>query len=303
MNAKPELNDCGFTKYQSNIERMRNCLSLIRVDETYSSKYKLMEDTLIKVAEGANQGCLTETIYRMDPMKKVLMDNFMQAREQMLLFAKGNVNVDGKPTISDRQSGRPIPIGEGLIPQIERFCSKLVVAKVTINTLQTLISDMVQKADKPIGNHFVMAMNEQMYAIWNRVLLKEIKDLKTDGQLFYSKANGGQGYKIGATFTTYEFNGNFLSATVNRALTREYKMPFAMCIDFTGSTVGNKAPISLYTLKGKDLIFNTLKGVGMEDGEVSTMVAGGAMTAQGYASVAVANPYRSFLLYSTENVY
>lgn len=113
MNAKPELNDCGFTKYQSNIEKMRNCLSLIRVDESYSAKYKLMEDTFIKIGQGADQGCLKETIYKLDPMKKVLMDNFMQAREQMLLLSKGNIGIDGKPTISDRATGRPLPIGEG----------------------------------------------------------------------------------------------------------------------------------------------------------------------------------------------
>lgn len=291
-----------FVKYQSNIEKMRNCLTLIRVDETYSAKYKLMEDTLIKIAQGANQGCLTETIYRLDPMKKVLMDNFMQAREQMLLLAKGNVNVDGKATISDRSTGRQIPIGEGLIPQIERFCSKHVASRITINTLQTVISEMVQKAENPVGNHFIFACNEQFWAIFNRVLAKYLADFRTDGALFYSKANG-IGYKVGATFSSYEFAGNIISFTVNRALTREYNMPFAMCIDFTGSRTNGHPPISLYTLKGKDLIFNTLKGVGMEDGDVATMVAGGAITAQGYASVAVANPYRSFLLYSTETAY
>lgn len=76
-----------------------------------------------------------------------------------------------------------------------------------------------------------------------------------------------------------------------------------MCIDFTGGKTGGNAPINLYTLKGKDLIFNTLQGVGEVDGPVSTLVAGSAMTAQGYASVAVTNPYKSFLLYSTETAY
>lgn len=86
-------------------------MTLIRCDDTYSSKYALMEDTLIKIGQGQNQGCLTETIYKLDPMKKNLIDNFMQAREQMLLLSKGNIGRDGKPTLSDRQTGRPIPIG------------------------------------------------------------------------------------------------------------------------------------------------------------------------------------------------
>ena len=134
------------------------------------------------------------------------------------------------------------------------------------------------------------------------MLAKYLVDFKTDGALFYSKANG-IGYKVGASFSSYEFAGNTISFTVNRALTREYKMPFAMCIDFTGGKTSAKPPISLYTLKGKDLIFNTLQGVGEVDGNVSTLVAGSAMTAQGYASVAVTNPYKSFLLYSMETPY
>lgn len=112
-----------------------------------------MEDTFIKIGEGANQGCLTETTYRMDPMRKVLTDNFMLAREQMLLLAKGTVNKDGKSTISDRASQRQILIGEGMIPQIERFCSKHVSSKVTEATFQMVLDQMVQKADSPTGNH------------------------------------------------------------------------------------------------------------------------------------------------------
>ncbi len=51
------------------------------------------------------------------------------------------------------------------------------------------------------------------------------------------------------------------------------------------------------------MIFNTLRGAGIEDGDISTLVSGGAMTIQGYAAVMVANPYRSFLLYSMETPY
>lgn len=62
--------------------------------ENYSDRYKLMEDTLIKISEGKDAGCLSEKIYAMDPMSKVLMDNFMQAREQMLLMSKTNIDVN-----------------------------------------------------------------------------------------------------------------------------------------------------------------------------------------------------------------
>ena len=138
-----------FVKYQSNIERMRNYMSTIRVDDTYSSKYALMEDTFIKISRGDANG---DKVYRLEPMKKNLIENFLYARENMLLMAKGNVGVDGKATISDRATGRPICIGDGVIPQVERFASKYSANKVTINTFQQVISTMVEKAEKPTDN-------------------------------------------------------------------------------------------------------------------------------------------------------
>ena len=65
----------------------------------------------------------------------------------------------GKATISTRNTGREIPIGEGVIPQIERYCSKHVASKITINTFHTVINEMVQKADDAQGNHLTISIN------------------------------------------------------------------------------------------------------------------------------------------------
>ena len=78
----------------------------MRVDDTYSSKYALIEDTFIQIGKGEGAG--NEKIYKLDPMKKNLIENFLYARENMILLAKGNVGADGKATISDRSTGRPI---------------------------------------------------------------------------------------------------------------------------------------------------------------------------------------------------
>lgn len=127
-------------------------MTTVRVDDSYSSKYALMEDTFIKIGQGKDQGCLTEKIYKLEPMKKNLIENFLYARENMMLLAKGTMGVDGKSTLADRTSGRPIQIGDGLIPQIERFASKFSANKITINTFQQIITTMVQKAENPTGN-------------------------------------------------------------------------------------------------------------------------------------------------------
>ena len=108
-----------------------------------------------------------------------------------------------------------------------------------------------------------------------------LKDFQTDGALFYSKVNGGSYYKVGASFNSYEFNGNTITFKVDRTLTREYQMPFAMCIDFTGGKTSATPPISLFSLKGKEWVRAGVHGPGYGQEIVSTMVAGGAMTAMG----------------------
>jgi hypothetical protein len=279
---------------------MRNYITTIRVQDTYSAKYALMEDTFIKIGEGKDQGCLTETIYRLEPMKKNLIDNFLYARENMMLLAKGTMGVDGKSTLADRASGRPIEVGDGVIPQIERFASKFSANKVTINTFRQIISTMVEKAEQPTGNHFCFVINEKMWAIVQNVLGEYLANRRTDGAYLWSKGGQGKYIKVGATFDSYEWGGNVVSFKVDRTLSREYPKPFAMCIDLTTGKTSTQPPIQMFCLKGSDYVFNEVLGVGGKSGKdsgvVSSAVAGSMATIWGTCGVAVFNPYRSFIL-------
>lgn len=100
-NAVPELHEEGTVKYQSNIERHRNYITTHRVDDSYSALYAAHENMFISIAEGKNQGDLSETIYKMDKKEKTLLDNFLYVRNSGLLFNKTNVDANGKPTIVD----------------------------------------------------------------------------------------------------------------------------------------------------------------------------------------------------------
>ena len=297
-NAKPELHETGYVKYQSNVETMRNYMTTIRVDDSYSSKYALMEDSFIKVAKGDGNGVASEKIYKLDPMKKNLIENFMEARENMVVLAKGNVGVDGKATISDASTGRPIYIGEGMIPQIERFASKYSANTITINTFHTIIKDMTKKADKAQGNHFVFIVNEEAWGIVQEVLGSYLSNRHTDGAYLWSKSEGM--VKVGATFDSYEWGGNVISFKTDRTLSREFPYPYFLCIDLSTGKSGNTPPVAMFSLKGKDYIFNEVLGVGGrsggDSGAVSTEVAGSKMIIHGYAGIAVFNPYRSFIL-------
>ena len=94
-NAMPELHEEGYVKYQSNIERHRNYITTHRVDDSYSALYGAHENQFISIAEGKDQGSLTETIYKMQKKEKTLLDNFLYVRNNGLLFNKCNVDVNG----------------------------------------------------------------------------------------------------------------------------------------------------------------------------------------------------------------
>jgi len=129
----PELHEEGYVKYQSNVEKHRGYISTHRVDDTYSALYKAMENVFISIGKGEGNGKMSETIYKMDTVEKNLLQNFLYVRNNGLLFNKCNVDKNGKATISDPDTGRPIYIGDGIIPQVERFASKYVYTTLTVD--------------------------------------------------------------------------------------------------------------------------------------------------------------------------
>jgi hypothetical protein len=79
-------------------------MTYFRNDASFSSLYGALEDVFISIAEGKDQGCLTERIYKMNKIEKDLVENFMYSRNNGLLFNKTNVDIHGKSTIVDPKS-------------------------------------------------------------------------------------------------------------------------------------------------------------------------------------------------------
>lgn len=300
-NAVPELHAEGYVKYQSNIEKHRGYITTHRVDDSYSAQYKAMEKTFISIGQGDGNGKMSEKIYKMDTVEKNLLENFLFVRNNALLFAKSNVDENGKATISDPDTGRPIYISDGIIPQVERFASKYVYSDLTVDALQTAIQMMCQKAEKPTGNKFVFICNEKMWYDVQKNLAGWLANFKTCGTYLWSKAANGY-VNVGATFNSYEMGGNTISFRVDRTFSREYgdNKGFGLFLDLTADKTGAEPAIQMFTLKGGDFITNKLPGVGgldgLSSGLVASPVAGSKLINWGYSSVAVFNPYRSFIL-------
>lgn len=297
-NSMPELSEEGYCKSQSSIEKHRNYITCFRNDISYSSLYKAAESTFIKIAEGKDQSSLKETIYKMDPVEKLLMDNFLLARNQGLLFNKTNIDPKtGRPNIVDPETGRPIYIGEGIVPQIERFASKYAyVGKPTLEMFNKIIATLNEKATKSTGNKYAFIVNDKFWNDIQQTIGDYLARFRTDGCFMYSK--GANDYiKVGATFDTYMMGGNQISFKVDRALTREFGADkgYAIAIDLTADAASNTPAIAQFTFKGKQFIQNKYPGVGTDGEIVSTPVAGGKLIIHGYAGVGVMNPYRSFI--------
>ena len=54
-----------------------------------------MEDTFISIGKGEGNGNLKETIYKMDTTEKNLLKNFLEVRNNGLLFNRTNVDKNG----------------------------------------------------------------------------------------------------------------------------------------------------------------------------------------------------------------
>ena len=301
-NAMPEMHEEGYAKYQSNIETHRNYLTTFRVDDSQSALYGAHEDVFLKIAAGEGDSNIKEGMFKMSSMEKNLMENFLLVRNQGLLFNKTNVDVNGKATIQDPDTGRPIYIGDGILPQIERYASKYAYNKLTITVLETAISMLAQKAAQPTGNNFMFIVNEVFWMQIQGILFDYLYKFKsTLGSYAWSKKANGY-LSVGATFNAYEFGGNTVTFKVDRTFTREYgsEKGFAMAIDLTSDSVTGKPAMEMFTLKSCQFITNKYPGVGgfsgSESGIVSSPVAASKLINWGIAGVGVYNPYRSFLI-------
>ena len=105
----------GYTKFQSNVEKMRGYITTHRVDAAYSALYAAHEDTFISIGQGKDNGKLSETIYRLDKKEKALMESFMYVRNNGMTreVFKRRCHykmrlISGKPKVVNQKRNREI---------------------------------------------------------------------------------------------------------------------------------------------------------------------------------------------------
>lgn len=294
-NIQPEYHEQGFVKYQSNVQQCRQWLSEVRCDIDASSRYEALEQTFIKLSRGSDANGWESKIFAWPEKKRVLLDNFMSACNNAMLWQRGTMDANGKATITDRQ-GRPIVAGDGIIPQVERYASNYNYTKLTASLLQQMILDLSLKCKSSQGNTFTFVTNTILFNQLNLLLGEYLHNHATDGAYMWSKTDGK--VKVGATYNAYEFSGNTVIFHADRALDIEYPdKGFGLLLDLTGDMVQGRPAIEKFSLQGQELIENTVSGVATRSGEVASPVAGIKYVMSGYCGIAVYSPFRSVLVY------
>lgn len=293
-NVQPEFHERGSVKYQSNAQKCRQWLTEIRCDIDASSRYEALEQTFIKLSRGSDANGWESKIFAWPEKKRILLDNFMSACNNAMLWQRGTMDANGKATVTDRQ-GRPLIAGDGVIPQVERYASSYNYTKLTASLLQQMILDLSLKCKSSQGNTFTFVTNTILFNQLNLLLGEFLRNHSTDGGYIWSKTDGK--IKVGATYNAYEFSGNIILLHADRALDIEYPdKGFGVMVDLTGDMVAGRPAIEKFTLSGRELIENTVSGVATRSGEVASPVAGVKYTMSGYAGIAVYSPFRSVLV-------
>lgn len=303
--ANKEMHAEGYCKFQSSFEKHRNYMSTFRCDTSWSSLYALQEQVFMSIVDDKDK-TKGEGVYKMVKKEKELLDTFNYVVSSGLLLNKGTVNDKGITTLQDPDTQTPIYVGQGLIPQIEQAASKFTYSgRPSVLIFQKMMSSLIEHCDDETGNKWVFIVNRKLWEDLNIALGDYLIKHKTDGTYLYSNASKSyvrvDSWKVGATFSSYEFSGNTISFMPDRSLTREYpNKGYGVLIDLTADKTTGTPAIAKFSLTGKDAIINKIEGVGGADGKtsgsVSTPVAATKMVMHTYAGVAAFTPHRSAII-------
>jgi hypothetical protein len=298
-NFHPELSERGYTKYMSNTETHRNYMGRHRASESVSADYKMQEKVYLEVAKKDKV-----EYYKMHKHEKDCMDTFMLSKNNASIFSETNFDAQGKCLDQD-EAGRDVPMSDGVIPQIEKYCDKFLYSQLASEVLDDVLAAMVEKSDKPTGNNYAVICNERQYNQFGTLQKSDYRfNSPNDASFLYSKEKGGK-VKVGAEFDSYTFQGNTITFIPDRALSQEFDLyGFGIFLDTTADLRTGRPNVASFTMEGSEMVEGYVKGLGGLDGKTSGDIATGVHGTEyhiiGYSATVVFNPYKSFIL--KENV-
>ncbi len=222
-NFHGEFSSRGYSKFHSNIEKHRGHISLHRASVSWTSQYALQEEIFINTGKGKNSttGKEEEMFFRLNKKEKECLDTLYLSKNNNMLFGKTNFDVNGKCLIQDAETGEDVPMSDGIIAQIERYCDKLMFNSLTVNVFDEVISTLRSKAQTSKGNTFTFIVNDRMDGLIGKTLREYLRTYQPTGNYFFTRKNNGV-VQVGADFDSYMIQGNTITFVVDRNLSIEY---------------------------------------------------------------------------------
>lgn len=313
------------TTNQQSFETHRNWVSAHRITETWTGDFLRQKQWFYENKKGSDKNGRPQMEYftMMDSEKQATQD-MLQIINNHLMFGETNMDAAGNCLDkADTELGAFDRImGDGLISQVEKVCDKRGYSgKLTVRILREAISAIAERTGKYGGGmEITFFCNQRMWTDVQNLLLTEVKNASQVGTYFYApdaktkemkrfdsesigRAIGNpEVLKVGATFRTYNWAGYDIKFVVDASLSTMvgYRDRAYGIFLNTGLTDDGQANISLYTIKGAELIVGDLDGLGGQtgtaSGKMSTPFSGARRDWKSYSSLRVAVPYHAFIL-------
>jgi len=296
-NYHPELSERGYIRYVHNSELHRNHIGLHRSSVSYSGNAAILDEVFFATPDKKKE---RDIYFKLNVKEKTCLDDFMISRENGCLWTETNFDANGK-CLDQEEDGRDIPMGDGIITQIKRYCNKFAYSILTLDVLDNVLSSMRSQSQESTGNTYAVVCNERMYDHVGTLMTSELRFRPvSDSGLFYSKAKGGN-LKAGTTFDSYEFQGNTITFMVDKSLSQwEEDRAYGIFLDATANQTSGRPNVAMFTLEGAEIIEGALLGLGGKNGStngvISSSVHGSSYHIAGYSSAVIFNPYAAFIL-------
>lgn len=282
----------GSSKFMFNIEKHRGWISTHRVADNSTGDYNAQVYFEVKGKKGEPK------YFSMPKPEKALLDQFLLAREHSNLFNRDNHTRDGKCLDFDTKTGNPIHRGDGVIAQLERYCDRFFYNNLTTQVFQDAINSVVKRTGKTTGNNITVVCNWEGHIQAQNAMEEKLRAFAMNGAYYYSMKAKGE-VDLGATYNSYNYAGNTITFAVDEALKEHYDDHGYMIFIDTGMNEG-RPNIAGFTIKGRELLRGTLKGMGGIDGrtsgDIASSVDGVRHEILGQSGIAVFNPYAAFIL-------
>jgi len=298
-NYHPELSVRGYVKYQYNTETHRNYMSKHRSSDVQSSEYAASQEYYIERGSKKTGGKVEYEYYRLQKLEKDVLESYLWARENHLLWGESNFDANGKCLMQD-EKGQDVPIGDGVIKQIERYCEKFAYSVLSTRWLEDVMAAMREKSTNSIGNTYAFVVNERLYDQLGRLLRDDLRFIGGEGHYFTN--NSGNRIKVGAHYDSYTFQGNTVVFMVDKILSDEYPYSgYGFCINIGIDQTTTNSGISMFTMEGREMLSGRLKGMGGFTGkennvDLATSVDGSEYHLLGYSAAVIFNPYNSAII-------